>query len=169
MATMTPASRAKARATRARNLAGQPLYMVAKAVKISPSTLRAKLLYHGQKTSGVTVAELLNTLQTKTRTKITPAMLAKLNGNGAAPPIYSNPRAATNGAAASTHGHAHEPPVSEEDREFHQNMKLAHMALNDAEKLILSRLQPGRYGWAEVYTLEAVLFHRIGKPRPDKP
>ncbi len=144
---MTAAARAKARATRAKNEAQKPFYILANALKVKPDTLRAKLAYHGQRTAGVPLADLVKTLQTKTQVRFTPAILRRLEPHLPAPRVQTNP------TAAPQSNDGHRP----------NNLKLAIMALTQVEGMICP-LQAGHYGDRELLELRALtILRRLDK------
>lgn len=79
MPRMSAESRARAKATRKANQAGQPLHILAKILKVKPETLRARLLYHGRGVTGATLADLAQTLKEKTRGEVSAAQWRKIN------------------------------------------------------------------------------------------
>jgi len=136
---MTPEALAKAQATRAARRAGEPLVILAKALKIQPQTLRARLYYHGVKLKGATMAALIAALEKYTRSKLPKAVLKLRGAARAPPPVNDNPRK------------ARKPPVAVDDEH------VGLIALQRAVNLTCERVGTGDYDERDLSVLSAGL------------
>lgn len=131
--------------------ADRPLAVVAQAMGAKPDTIRARLLYHGQRLKGATVAQLVNALQEHSRDKLPPKVLRLLEPPAAA--VRINPE----------HEHTG-PPPADPDR-----MAAGYAALEHAQALAEINVGNRAYGDLELFVLEAATLlpppHRGRKKR----
>lgn len=122
--------------------------LVADALRVKASTLRARLAYHKIRTKGLQPKALATVMQSKLGYRFTAAQIRKIAGDaGTPPPVVSNP-----------------VPAKAMVDVRAKNLRIAILALADVEAIILP-LEPGRYGVRELRELEALdILRHLDKP-----
>ncbi len=118
------------------NRAERPLAVLARAMGAKPDTIRARLLYHGQRLKGATVAQLVNALQEHSRDKLPRKVLRLLEFEP--PAVRINPE------------HEHTGPPADADK-----TRAGHVALENAKALAETNVGNRTYGEQDLYVLVA--------------
>lgn len=116
--------------------------IVAQAMGIKTDTLRSRLLYHHISTKGMSAPDIAAKLEGIGQT-FTPAQVRKITGDTGGPkppPVHTNPTA----------------PTEARQNGGRSNLRLAIIALQRLERIVLPLMQPGRYGERELLELEAL-------------
>jgi len=126
---------AKTRRKKGAPARARPLAILAQAMGVKADTLRARLLYHGQKLKGATVAQLIKTLQEHSRDKLPRKVLRLLEDP--APEVRVNPDSTG-------------PPIVPD-----LDTETGLLALEQANALAESNVGSGMYGHLEISILLA--------------